>query len=93
MAFNKIKLKEMVAMLKEQAELQAKITGSLSGFVEGLKDAKKLTETINRNEKIAGDVRAKITAANKAGNVDEEKRQKIVSLTLKAASSISANLS
>ena len=76
MAFNKIELKEMVAMLKEQAELQAKINGSLSGFVEGLKDAKKLTETINRNEKIAGDVRAKITAANKAGNVDEEKRQK-----------------
>ena len=76
MPLSKAELKEIVSMLKEQAELQAKINGSFEGYVQGLKDAKKLTETINRNEKIAGDIRAKIAEAVTAGNIVEEEKQK-----------------
>lgn len=94
----KKEMKDIIELLKEQARQQASISNSLDGYIEGLKQAKALNETIARNKKIEADIEAKAlkarteaAAAVKKGNhalakslTDEAKKQDDILQILKS---------
>lgn len=64
-------LKEAVALLKAQAEEQAKIGNSLEGYIEGLKKAKAIDEEVIRLRKIQADILAKANGTAKKDELDK----------------------
>lgn len=68
-------IREAVELLKEQAKQQAAVSSSLDGYLNGLKQANAINETIANNIKIEAKVRAKIADAQARGDAVEEKNQ------------------
>jgi hypothetical protein len=62
-------LKEAIALLKQQAEEQSRVSDSLEGYINGLKKAKALNQTIARNKKIEKEIEAKMNEEFLRGNV------------------------
>jgi len=75
-------IREAIELLKEQAKQQAAVTSSLDGYLNGLKQAKAINETIASNIKIEAKVRDKIAAARAKGDVVEEKNQNDILIIL-----------
>ena len=77
MALSKEEIEKIVALLKEEANLQSKISNSLDDYIDGLKRAKKVTEEINRLRKKEAEQLAKVNSLRASGNHtladDEEK--------------------
>ena len=77
MALSKEEIEKIVALLKEEANLQSKISNSLEDYIDGLKRAKKVTEEINRLRKKEAEQLAKVNSLRASGNHaladDEEK--------------------
>ena len=78
-------LKRQVQLLKEQADLQAKVSSSYSDYLEAVKEYKKTYAEILRNKKIENELAAKIqknskpsTAAQKLQLQKDEDRLKIL---------------
>lgn len=66
---------EILQQLREQAELQAKISNSLEGYIDGLKKAKAVEEEIKRLKKIELDVQNKLNNARASGDALEIAKQ------------------
>ena len=60
MALSPDELKKQVALLKEQAALQEKVSSSYNQYVEAVKDYKKVYAEILRNRKIENELADKI---------------------------------
>jgi len=75
-------IREAIELLKEQAKQQAAVSSSLEGYLNGLKQAKAINETIANNIKIEGKVRDKIAAARVKGDIVEEKNQNDILIIL-----------
>ena len=56
MALTPDQVKQLVELLKEQARQQQEINSGIDGYLEGLKKAKAIQETINANRKIESDL-------------------------------------
>ncbi len=56
MALTPKEVKELVELLKEQARQQQEINSGIDGYLEGLKKAKAIQDTINANRKIEADL-------------------------------------
>ena len=67
MAFSEEELKKIVALLKEEANLQSKISNSLEDYIDGLERAKKVNKEINRLREKEKETFDKIRALRKAG--------------------------
>ena len=71
-------LKKQVQQLKEQADLQAKISGSYSEYLEAVKDYKKTYDEILRNKKIENELAKKIELAGKNATQKDKDRLAIL---------------
>lgn len=78
MALTPKEIKEAVALLKQQAEEQAKISNSLEGYIEGLKKVKAIDEEVNRLRKIQADILAKARTLTGTAKTDELKKLAIL---------------
>jgi hypothetical protein len=71
MALTNAELKEAVALLKAQAEEQAKISNSLEGYIEGLKKAKAIDEEVKRLKEIQNKILKKANTLYGQAKQDE----------------------
>lgn len=78
MALSPDELKKQVALLKEQAALQEKVSSSYSQYVEAVKDYKKTYAEILRNKKIENELAAKILAAGANATQEDKDRLEIL---------------
>lgn len=76
MAFNINEIERLTEQLKRQAELQERISSSFDGYLDGLKEAKKVNDTITRNRRYDSEIQQKIRQAAAIGDTQEEARQK-----------------
>lgn len=72
-------IREAVELLKQQAEQQAKISNSLEGYLDGIKQLKAIKETIVRNQKLEAKLQAELTEAGNKGDMKavREARKKL----------------
>jgi hypothetical protein len=66
MALTPDQVKQLVELLKEQARQQQEINSGIDGYLEGLKKAKAVQETINANRKIEADLLKQTQKGTKA---------------------------
>jgi hypothetical protein len=71
-------LKRQVQLLKEQADLQAKISGSYSEYIDAVKVYKKTYNEILRNRKLEQALQSKITAAGANATQKDKDRLEIL---------------
>lgn len=71
-------IREAVALLKQQADEQERVSSSLEGYINGLKKLKALNESINYNKKEIADLEAKQVANN--GNLSRKEEQRLIIL-------------
>jgi len=71
MALTKKEIKEIVELLKEQAEEQAKVSNSLEDYIVGLKKLKAIEEEVTRLIKLQGETQIKLDAAKLRNDADE----------------------
>ena len=76
MALSKKEVMEIVAAMKEQAELQETLNNSLDGYLSGLKKLKKINEDISLNKKLQAEIEAKMLSMA-AGPAKDEEQQKL----------------
>ena len=76
MALSKREVMEIVAAMKEQAELQETLNNSLDGYLSGLKKLKKINEDISLNKKLQAEIEAKMLSMA-AGPAKDEEQQKL----------------
>lgn len=69
MALTPDQVKELVALLKEQARQQQEINSGLDGYLAALKKAKAINETISTNRKIQAKLQKEMADAAASGNI------------------------
>jgi hypothetical protein len=67
MALSKSELRAAVELLKEQARIQQELSGSLGGYIEGVKKVNAIFETVNENRKIEKKLEEEILALTSIG--------------------------
>jgi hypothetical protein len=68
MALSKREIMEIVAAMKEQAELQDNLNNGLDGYLNGLKKLKKINEDISLNTRLQAELKEKIAELEKKGD-------------------------
>ena len=66
-------LKEANRLLKEEAEIRQKISSSVEGYLQGLKDLKQIQETIKSNQEKQKEIQAKILELEKDKTLEGRK--------------------
>ena len=66
-------LKEANRLLKEEAEIRQKISRSVEGYLQGLKDLKQIQETIKSNQEKQKEIQAKILELEKDKTLEGRK--------------------
>ena len=81
MALTPAQQKELIALLKEQAAQQQQINSGIDGYLEALKKAKAIQETINTNREIEAKILAKARTLSGQERVDELEKLRILRKT------------
>ena len=78
MALTPKEVKELVELLKEQARQQQEINSGIDGYLEGLKKAKAIQDTINANRELEAKILAKAKSSTGQARQDELEKLKLL---------------